>query len=49
MADRRDVTPGRVGAPVNRDHEIDEGDVAALSGPAPYSDGYRAPVGRSLI
>lgn len=49
MVDRRDVTPGRVGAPVNRGHEIVEGDVVALSGPVPYSDGYGAPVVRSLI
>ncbi len=48
MVDRRDVAPGRVGAPVNRGHEIDEGDVVALSGPAPYSDRYGAPVIRSL-
>ena len=47
MVDRRDVTPGRVGAPVNRDHEIVDGDVVALSGPAPY--GYGAPVVRSLV
>ena len=49
MVDRRDVTPGRVGAPVNRGHEIVEGDVVALSGPVPYSDGYGAPVVRSLV
>ena len=49
MVDRRDVTPGRVGAPVNRDHEIVDGDVVALSGPAPYGYGYGAPVVRSLV
>ncbi len=48
MVNRRDVTPGRVGAPVNRDHETVDGDVVALSGPAPYSDRYGAPVVRSL-
>ena len=44
MTNGRDVTPGRVGAPVNSDREIAIGDIVALSGPVPYSYGYGAPV-----
>jgi molybdopterin converting factor small subunit len=40
----RDVTPGLVGAGVNEAHELDDGDVVALSGPVPFSFGYGAPV-----
>lgn len=40
----RDVTPGLVGAEVNIDMVLDEGDVIAFSGPVPYSYGYGAPV-----
>ena len=44
MVNGRDVTPGRVGAPVNRDREIVDGDIVALSGPVPFSYGYGAPI-----
>ncbi len=44
MVNGRDVTPSRVGAPVNRNREIADGDVVPLSGPVPYSYGYGAPV-----
>ena len=44
MTNGRDVTPGRVGAPVSSDREIADGDIVALSGPVPYSYGYGAPV-----
>lgn len=40
----RDVTPGLVGAEVNIDTVLDDGDVVAFSGPVPYSYGYGAPV-----
>ena len=40
----RDVTAGLVGAGVNTNAVIDDGDVVALSGPVPYSFGYGAPV-----
>jgi hypothetical protein len=40
----RDVTPGLVGAEINADTVLDEGDVIAFSGPVPYSYGYGAPI-----
>ena len=40
----RDVTLGRVGAPVQLGGALDDGDVIAFSGPVPYSFGYGAPV-----
>ena len=40
----RDVTPGLVGAALRTGHELDHGDVLALSGPVPYSFGYGSPV-----
>ena len=40
----RDVTRGLVGAPVNLERALDDGDVVALSGPVPYSYGLGAPV-----
>lgn len=40
----RDVTPGLVGADVNVNAVLEEGDVIAFSGPVPYSYGYGAPI-----
>lgn len=40
----RDVTPGLVGAEVNVETALEDGDVVAFSGPVPYSYGYGAPV-----
>lgn len=40
----RDVTPGLVGAEVNVNTVLEDGDVIAFSGPVPYSYGYGAPV-----
>lgn len=40
----RDVTPGKVGDPINGERVLDHGDVVALSGPVPYSYGFGAPV-----
>ena len=41
----RDITPGLYQAGVvNEDALLDDGDVIACSGPAPYSFGYGAPV-----
>lgn len=40
----RDVTPGLVGAEINGDTVLDDGDVIAFSGPVPYSYGYGAPI-----
>ena len=40
----RDVTPGLVGAAINTDTVLDDGDVIAFSGPVPYSYGFGAPV-----
>ena len=40
----RDVTPGVVGAAPRTAHELEHGDVLALSGPVPYSFGYGSPV-----
>lgn len=39
----RDVTR-KLGAPVNLERALDNGDEVALSGPVPYSWGYGAPV-----
>jgi len=44
LVNGRDVTPGLVGDAVNGGHQIEDGDVIALSGPVPYSYGYGAPV-----
>lgn len=44
MRNGRDVTPGLVGADVNVDTVLDDGDVIAFSGPVPYSYGFGAPV-----
>ncbi len=44
MRNGRDVTPGLVGAEINVDTVLDEGDVIAFSGPVPYSYGFGAPV-----
>lgn len=40
----RDVTPGLVGAEINGDAVLNDGDVIAFSGPVPYSYGYGAPI-----
>lgn len=40
----RDVTPGLVGARVNVNTVLDQGDIIAFSGPVPYSYGFGAPV-----
>jgi len=40
----RDITPGVVGKAVRAAHELEHGDVLALSGPVPYSFGYGTPV-----
>ena len=40
----RDITPGLVGADVNLEPALQDGDVIAFSGPVPYSYGYGAPV-----
>lgn len=44
MRNGRDVTPGLVGAEINVDTVLDEGDVISFSGPVPYSYGFGAPV-----
>ncbi|MDA7429886.1 hypothetical protein PGB28_15585 [Primorskyibacter aestuariivivens] len=44
LCNGRDVTPGLVGAGINADRMLDDGDVVAFSGPVPYSYGYGAPV-----
>ncbi len=43
LVNGRDVSPGLVGQ-VRFTHELEDGDVVALSGPVPYSYGYGAPV-----
>ncbi len=40
----RDISSGVIGAPLNVEAVLDDGDVIALSGPVPYSFGYGAPV-----
>ncbi len=44
LVNGRDVSPGCVGDPVRLAHQVEPGDVVALSGPVPYSYGYGAPV-----
>lgn len=44
MRNGRDVTPGLVGAAVNLEPALEDGDVIAFSGPVPYSYGFGAPV-----
>lgn len=44
MRNGRDVTPGLVGAEINANAVLDEGDIIAFSGPVPYSYGFGAPV-----
>jgi len=44
MRNGRDVTPGLVGAEVNVETALEDGDVIAFSGPVPYSYGYGAPI-----
>ena len=44
MKNGRDVTPGLVGAQVNVEPALEDGDVIAFSGPVPYSYGLGAPV-----
>lgn len=43
LVNGRDVSPGLVGQ-VRFTHELEDGDVVALSGPVPYSFGYGSPV-----
>ncbi len=40
MINGKDISPGRVGDPVNLVSELEDGDVVALSGPVPMSGGY---------
>ena len=40
MINGKDISPGRVGDPVNLVPELEDGDVVALSGPVPMSGGY---------
>ena len=43
LVNGRDVSPGLVGD-LYFNHELEDGDVLAFSGPVPYSFGYGAPV-----
>ena len=43
LVNGRDISAGRVGD-LYFDHELEDGDVVAFSGPVPYSFGYGAPV-----
>ncbi|MDV7339328.1 hypothetical protein RYZ26_06975 [Terasakiella sp. A23] len=43
LVNGRDISPGLVGD-LYFNHELEEGDVVAFSGPVPYSYGYGAPV-----
>ncbi len=43
LVNGRDVSPGLIGD-LHLSHELEDGDVIALSGPAPYSYAYGAPV-----
>ncbi|ARJ67527.1 hypothetical protein WV31_18620 [Magnetospirillum sp. ME-1] len=43
LVNGKDVTR-QLGAPVNLERELDDGDEVALSGPVPYSWGYGAPI-----
>lgn len=40
----RDVTPGLVGAEINVETALEDGDVIAFSGPVSYSYSYGAPI-----
>lgn len=44
LVNGRDITPGLVGATVETQHMLEEGDVIAFSGAVPYSYGYGSPV-----
>ena len=44
LVNGRDITRGLVGAPVRENHELEDGDVVALSGPVPYSYGMGSPI-----
>lgn len=43
LVNGKDVTR-QLGAPVNLERELDDGDEVALSGPVPYSWGFGAPI-----
>lgn len=43
LVNGRDISPGLVGE-LHFNHELEDGDVLAFSGPVPYSFGYGAPV-----
>ncbi len=43
LVNGKDVAPGCVGD-IRLAHQLEDGDVVALSGPVPYSFGYGAPV-----
>jgi len=43
LVNGRDISPGLVGE-LYFNHELEDGDVLAFSGPVPYSFGYGAPV-----
>ncbi len=40
MINGRDISPGKVGDPVNLRPQLEDGDVVSLSGPVPMSGGY---------
>ena len=44
LVNGKDVSPGVVGGTLKLAHEVEDGDVIALSGPVPFSFGYGAPV-----
>ena len=44
LVNGRDITPGVLGEMVRTGHQLEDGDVLALSGPVPFSWGYGAPV-----
>lgn len=44
LVNGRDITPGLVGAAVEGNRTVEEGDVVAFSGAVPYSYGYGSPV-----
>lgn len=43
LVNGRDISPGLVGE-LYFNHELEDGDILAFSGPVPYSFGYGAPV-----
>jgi len=43
LVNGRDISPGLVGD-LHFNHELEDGDILAFSGPVPYSYGYGAPV-----